>query len=137
MATTEEEPTAVTVLLPVAEASNVARAERIAATVLDPAALAVDVTLPENDAATVLLPVAAAVKVARAENAASTVLLPVAVAVDGPAPTTASNGCRTRSISVPDQRRAVGKGMVSGETDGPFVGKVAFDKISFSDTDVR
>ena len=38
-------------------------------------------------------------------------------------------GCLTRSISIPDQRRAVGVWVVSGEGNGPFPGEVAFDKL--------
>ncbi len=39
----------------------------------------------------------------------------------------AEPGTLTRSMSVPDQRRAIGERMVSGEGDGPFPPKISFD----------
>lgn len=44
----------------------------------------------------------------------------------------ADPGVLTRSMSVSDQRGAVGVGVVSGEADAPFPGEVAFDALQIA-----
>ena len=51
---------------------------------------------------------------------------PLAVASGGGA-RSADPGCLTLNISVPDQRRAVGEGVVGGEAHAPFVRQITLN----------
>jgi len=107
-------------------------AEPCALTVAEPDAFATAEETPAPCPLTVQVPVERAVEENRLAPTAETVASPVADAAaltTLPPLTIASNGARTRSISIPDQWRSVGEGVVSGEGDAPFPRQISLNHI--------